>query len=210
MTIPDLHRPFGRYFRRKRFQRFWRSFQLTAETRLLDLGGYEYYWSFFDSRPRVTIVNLEAPKERNRAFDWVVADARQLPFQDGAFDVVFSNSVIEHVGDQASRKAFAREAMRVGRHYYVQTPYRWFPMEPHLMTPLIHYFPPSIQKRLLRNFTVWGLLVRPTQQGCDAFVDDVRLLDVRELRQLFPQAAIWRERLLGITKSLIASSMPTE
>ena len=116
----------------------------------------------------------------------MIADARQMPFADGAFDVVFANSIIEHVGDQASRQTFAAEVRRVGKRYYVQTPNQWFPVEPHLWTPFIHYLPAPLQKRLLRNFTVWGWLVRPTQQGCEEFVDQVRLLTVRELKALFP------------------------
>jgi hypothetical protein len=96
----------------------------------------------------------------------------------------------------------------VGRRYYVQTPSRWFPIEPHLMTPLIHYLPRRIQRKLLRNFTVWGVLVRPTPEGCDAFLRDIRLMTAGELRRLFPAAEIWRERALGLVKSLIAVSRP--
>ena len=73
------------------------------------------------------------------------------------------------------------------------------------MTPFVHYLPQTLQRRLLRNFTVWGILVRPTPEGCDDFLRDIRMLDERELRQLFPEAEIWRERVLGITKSLIAA-----
>jgi SAM-dependent methyltransferase len=208
LTISALHRPFARYFRRRRFRKFSREFGLLPATRLLDLGGFEEYWTFFDQIPRVTVVNLERPKGRHYGFDWVIADARQLPFRDRVFEIVFSNSVIEHVGDDASRRAFAREATRVGRRYYVQTPNRWFPVEPHLMTPLVHFLPVGIQKRLLRNFTVWGILQRPTQRGCEEFVEQIRLLDARELRTLFPQAVVWRERFLGLTKSLIAVFNP--
>ena len=59
---------------------------------------------------------------------YVVADGCHLPFADDAFDMAFSNSVIEHVPDH---EAFSRELARVGRSYYVQTPNKWFPIEPH-------------------------------------------------------------------------------
>jgi len=143
-------------------------------------------------------------RERENAVAWVIADGRYLPFKDGAFDITYSNSVIEHLGDFASQQAFAREIARVGIHYYVQTPNRRFPIEPHLITPVIHYLPKSAQKRLLRNFTIWGLVTRPTARQCDDFMQEVRLLDERELGQLFPEAEIWHERVLGVTKSLIA------
>lgn len=170
------------------------------------MGGYEYYWSFFDRIPRVTIVNLEPPQNPSRQIDWVVADARRLPFRDKAFDVAFSNSVIEHISAEDDRQAFAAEIVRVGRRYYVQTPSRWFPVEPHLMTPFIHYLPRGVQRKLLRNFTVWGVLVRPTPEGCDAFLRDIRLMTAGELRRLFPAGEIWRERAFGLVKSLIAVS----
>jgi hypothetical protein len=175
-----------------------------VETRVLDDGGYAYYWSYFAERPRVTIVNLEPPAQDPQGIDWVIADGRQLPFRDDAFDIVFSNSVIEHVGDTASRQGYAREVDRVGKGYYVQTPNYWFPVEPHLMTPLIHFLPAALRRKLLRNFTLWGILVRPTPEGCDHFVREIRLLDAAELCSLFPNARLWRERFLGLTKSLIA------
>ncbi len=206
ISIPRLHAPFARYFRGRRFRWFQRAFRIRPETRVLDLGGYEYYWSYLEQPPRVTIVNLDQTPPRSERFRWVAADARALPFRDGAFDVVFANSIIEHVGDRQSRRQFAREVERVARRYYVQTPNYWFPIEPHLLTPFIHFLPPRLEKRLLRNFTVWGVLVRPTPRGCEEFVDDVRLLDARELRGLFPAARIRRERFLGLTKSLIAVS----
>jgi hypothetical protein len=120
--------------------------------------------------------------------------------------VAFSNSVIEHISAPADRAAFAREIVRVGRDYYVQTPSRWFPVEPHLMTPFIHYLPRRVQRKLLLNFTLWGILVRPTPEGCDAFLRDIRLLTRRDLRKLFPQAEIWREWAAGLVKSFIAVS----
>ena len=106
-SIPAIHRPLGRYFRGRRFRRFAETFRVDARTSILDLGGYHYYWSFFEKLPRVTIVNLEPPAEPDRRFNWVIADARRLPFRDGAFDVTFSNSVVEHIPGEANRRAYA-------------------------------------------------------------------------------------------------------
>ncbi|MBG99410.1 MAG: methyltransferase type 11 [Solibacterales bacterium] len=206
VSVPQLHAPFARYFRRRRFRWLAQIFSIGPQTTILDLGGYEYYWSYLDQRPRVTIVNLDLGGSHTSNFCWLAADARKLPFLDRSFDVVFANSIIEHVGDQESRYRFAREVERVGRSYYIQTPNYWFPFEPHLLTPFIHFFPTRLKKILLRNFTVWGLLVRPTRQGCEEFVRDVRLLNAKELQELFPKARIHRERFLGFTKSLIAVS----
>jgi len=185
-------------------QRFCRLFGLTGATRVLDVGGDFFNWSLVSTVPSLTIVNLYSPRVRENSFAWVIADGRHLPFKDRAFDITYSNSVIEHLGDFTSQQAFARETSRVAACYFMQTPNKWFPVEPHLITPLIHYLPKTMQKRLLRNFTIWGLVTRPTDQQCENFVREVRLLDERELRQLFPDAEIWHERVLGLTKSLIA------
>ncbi|RMG50533.1 MAG: class I SAM-dependent methyltransferase [Acidobacteria bacterium] len=204
MNIHQLYHPFLVFFRTKRMRDFWNRFDLSPDTRVLDVGGTEFNWNLAPAFPRLTILNLSMPGGKKENTTWVVADGRYLPFKDGAFDVVYSNSVIEHVGDSADQRAFASEIRRVGIRYYVQTPNKRFPVEPHLITPFIHYFPKTVQKRLLRNFTVWGLVTRPTAQQCDDFLQGIRLLDERELRQLFPDAEIWHERVLGLTKSLIA------
>jgi hypothetical protein len=204
MNIHDLYRPFLRYFRTKRMQQFCRLFGLTETTRVLDVGGDPFNWSLVSIAPSLTVVNLYSLRERVNTIAWVIADGRRLPFKDGAFDITYSNSVIEHLGDFASQQAFAQEVGRVGIRYYVETPNRWFPVEPHLITPLIHYLPKSVQRRLLRNFTIWGLITCPTIQQCEDFLQEVHLLDKRELRQLFPDAEIWHECVLGLTKSLVA------
>jgi SAM-dependent methyltransferase len=142
------------------------------------------------------------------AASWVAGDGRALPFRDGAFDIVFSNSVIEHVGDVQSQCRFAREVMRVGRGFWVQTPNRWFPVEQHLLTPIVHWLPRTWQRRLVPRFNLWALLVRPAPDRrrfyLDHYLEEVRLLDAAQLRQLFPGAELLRERALGWTKSLVA------
>lgn len=204
MTIHDLYRPFLYYFRRKRMRQFQERFVITAETRVLDVGGYVFNWSFIPVRPRLTILNLDFTAKTGTDITWINADGRALPFKNGAFEIIFSNSVIEHLGDFANQEKFAQEINRVGLRYYVQTPNRWFPVKPHLITPLIHFLPRKWQKRFLRNFTVWGLVTRPSREQCAGFLDEVALLDSRKMRVLFPGAAIHRERFLGFTKSLIA------
>jgi SAM-dependent methyltransferase len=205
MNVRGLRRRAGVPFRRKRMGRFRREFGLTPGTRVLDVGGSLRNWLLLPERPWLAILNSSLPA---RGRDWrgalLIADGCRLPFKDGAFDVVYSNSVIEHVGDLEAQRAFAREHRRVGVRYYVQTPNKWFPIEPHWIVPFIHWLPRGIQRRLVRRFTLRGLVDRLTEQKCEALLDGIRLLDAREMRSLFPGARIWRERVLGLAKSLIA------
>lgn len=78
---------------------------------------------------------------------YVRADACYLPFADKRFDLVFSNAVIEHVGGIQEQSRFIREHVRVGRHWIVTTPNRWFPVEPHTHALFRHYSPAWREKR---------------------------------------------------------------
>jgi hypothetical protein len=190
-------------------RRFARTFAVTNETRILDVGGTPFNWQLLDVRPRVTIVNMPRAREAFDAqFQSVFADGRALPFPDRSFDIVFSNSVIEHVGNFESQQQFANEISRVARSYWVQTPNRHFPVEPHLLTPFLHFLPAALQCRIARKFTVWSLIERPTPDRWEFYIEhylhDIRLLDAADLHRLFPGAKIVRERLGRLTKSLIA------
>jgi len=188
---------------------FERTFEVTAHTRVLDVGGSARIWQFARVQPRLTIVNLSAALEAvNPSIARVAGDGCMLPFKNRAFDIVFSNSVIEHVGGPAQRERFACEIARVGRSYWVQTPNRRFPVEMHLMLPLVQFLPKSWQRALVRRFTVWQLVAEPSRAQreyyIEHFLNELHLLDARELQALFPDARILRERFLGLTKSLIA------
>jgi SAM-dependent methyltransferase len=149
--------------------------------------------------PDVTIINLDTmpPGTPSRQ---VKGDGCCLPFSDKSFDLAFSNSVIEHVPDHG---AFAEEAIRVGRSYYVQTPNYWFPIEPHYMAPIIHFLPPAWRRKLGRKFTGWGLLGKLSQKEVDEFVASTHLLKLGEMQALFPNGTFETEKVLGMVKSLI-------
>ena len=106
--------------------------------------------------------------------------------------------------DEGRQASLAREIVRVGRGYCVQTPNRWFPVEAHTLTPGFQFLPKDWQARLARNFTVWGWLQRPGKEEARGFVANTCLLAARDLARLFPEASIERERFLGMTKSVSA------
>ena len=153
-------------FRNRRMQRFARELHITAETRVLDVGGTPDTWDMLAVRPRVTLLNTPRTKTELAAASWWAAgDGRALPF-------------------------------------------RWFPVEQHLLTPLVHWLPKRWQRWIVPRFTFWSALVRPTPDRHEFYVahylEDVRLLGVSEFAALFPGARLIRERVCGWTKSLVA------
>lgn len=193
--------------------RFHEVFAITPRTRVLDAGGTSLNWLVAPLRPRLVMLNLPGTREETDVgAELVFGDARAMPFRDGAFDVVFSNSVIEHLRDESGQRSFAEEVRRVGRAYWVQTPNRWFPIELHLLTPFLHWLPRRWQAAVARRFTVWEWLARPSagvrEYYISHYLNDVRLLQAAAVRRLFPEASLLRERFFGITKSLIAYRKP--
>jgi hypothetical protein len=200
-----------RRFRQRRMREFAELFKITESSRILDVGGTPANWLLLDVRPQVTLLNM--PRAREEAwpgFELVAGDGCCLPFANRSFDIVFSNSVIEHVGAPEAQRRFAAEVQRVGRRYWVQTPDRGFPLEPHLLTPFLHYLPRSWQAPVARRWTVWDAVERPSADRrafyIEHYLKDIRLLGAEEMAELFPGARIRRERTLGLSKSLIAIS----
>jgi Methyltransferase domain len=197
-------------FRRHRMDKFYTMFQPSTQTRLLDIGGAPNTWiteSRYGTRFPVTLVNLRFPDPAvltDGRFTAVEGDATDLPFADASFDIAFSNSVIEHMTDWDRQQLFAAEARRVAKKLWIQTPARSFPLEPHLLAPFFQYLPRHLQSRIARHFTLWGLLTKPDPARVDEMLSDIRLLTYREMKQLFPDCLILRERVLGLTKSYVA------
>jgi len=203
----NIHRAYallGQRFRSRRMELFKRSFAMSAQTGIVDLGGAAETWGHCNGNARVTIVNVD-PKCMQGDHLCVVADALSCPFPDRSFDIVFSNSLIEHLSTEQRQRAFADEVRRLARSgFFVQTPNKWFPIEPHYLAPFVQFVPERIRPTIVRWMTPWGWLTKPPRQRCVKVCQEIRLLDAQKMQQLFPDAEIVRERFLGITKSVIA------
>jgi hypothetical protein len=173
--------------------------------KILDVGGFPEFWKDSGVESHLTIINLQpiTPPTDNPKIVTAIADGTKLPYSDRSFDIVFSNSVIEHVHTFDQQRKFALECMRVGKALWIQTPALIFPIEPHYLTPLVHYLPKTWQRRFIRRFTVWAWLTHPNQEMVDRYVDEIRLLTLAELKELFPNCEISRERFLGLIKSYV-------
>ena len=193
--------------RRKRFGFFLELVsKIEKPVRILDVGGTQSYWELvgYTSPDDVQITLLNVSKEPTTLpnFSSVVGDACRLDFPDGAFDVVFSNSVIEHVGSYADQGRMAAEVMRVGNRYFVQTPNYYFPIEPHFLFPMFQFLPLGMKIWLLRNAKLGWYDRTPDYDAAKSIAQSVQLLDRRELQALFPSGRMLIERFYGLPKSL--------
>ncbi len=201
-------------FRSKRFRLFKelaeRVISEKRTCRVLDVGGTPRYWQAFGDdlpwdRLTVSVLNVSSPAVNRPGLVSLVGDARSMKdFDDFSFDVVHSNSVLEHVGKWSDMASMASEIRRVAPRYFVQTPYFWFPIEPHARFPFFHWMPESWRYRIIMNRTC-GFWNRQSDLGLAMKeVQDAALLDKRQMAFLFPDARIVAERFFGLTKSLIA------
>jgi 2-polyprenyl-3-methyl-5-hydroxy-6-metoxy-1,4-benzoquinol methylase len=204
VNIHKIYAPILKMFRTGRMKRFVERFAITEQTTVLDLGGGAFNWTLLPVRPKVTILDVYDHGNKAEWATYVVGDGCHTGFLDAAFDVVFSNSVIEHVGGIERQRQFAAECMRCGRGYFVQTPNKWFPVDTHTLMPFAHWLPQRAFRKLIR-FSPRFIFFK-TDPGDLADFSNMRLLSARDLKALFPGAEIIKERFCGITKSLIAVS----
>jgi hypothetical protein len=181
---------------------------VTGPIRILDVGGTPVFWKTMGLRPQadleLVLLNLHARDVGPSNVECVSGDATRLPFADNAFDVVFSNSVIEHVGSLDDQRRMADEIRRVGRRYFVQTPNRFFPIEPHFFFPLFQFLPLSARVWLLMNLKLGrSRRARLDKETAIARAREIRLLTKGELRNIFPEARLYNERICGWVKSFV-------
>lgn len=182
--------------------------------RILDVGGTYNFWHVWRDkidwkRCEIVCVNIdphhfEHGKDGTR-ITMIQGNACNLSsIADKEFDIAFSNSVIEHVGRWPDMVNMANEVKRVAKRYLLQTPNYWFPIEPHARTPFLHWLPRPIAYRIvmMRKCGHWQKATTVSQAV--RLIESNQMLDFRQMKELFGDAELSRERFLGWTKSLIA------
>lgn len=175
---------------------------------ILDVGGVNEFWEQRGWAGRddveITLLNLTEQPRQHPNIQPVAGDATRLPqYEDGSFDIAFSNSVIEHLFTREAQGAMAREMRRVGRAYWVQTPNFWFPLEPHFLMPGWQWLPVRARVEIIRRRTCGWRGPVPDRGAAEQAVREIRLLRRSELARLFPGATIVPERVANLTKSFI-------
>jgi hypothetical protein len=195
-------RAFSERTRKKRMLAFNVKMGLKDGMSLLDLGGQPMIWDNTPLRLDITILNLPGIAASNHAshheIRYVEGDACAVEgFAERSFDIVFSNSVIEHVGPVNKQEQFAQEVRRLGRCYWVQTPSKWFPIEAHCGMPFWWFYPPAVQSYMIERW-------RKKLPAWTEMVEETTVLTRRDLRRLFPEATIMVEKSFGLPKSYVA------
>jgi SAM-dependent methyltransferase len=177
-------------------------------TQVLDVGYQDLQYQAADNfleehypwPASITALGIEEPTNFSARYpevDVVTYDGKDFPFDDGTFDVVWSNAVLEHVGGRDQQRQFLREADRVGAKLFLTTPNRGFPIEVHSRLPLLHWLPKPVFDRILRLF------------GLERFAGDyMSLLRYGDLEQLLLEAGvddfqIVRNKIFGLTLDFI-------
>lgn len=211
----DNPKSIGAKFRAKRLKKFeklfFRNFNPEKPIQILDVGGTDYFWKYSQvpNIPGVTItlLNLHLEETTHPHIKSMLGDATSMQeFEDKKFDLVFSNSVIEHLYTYDNQVKMADEIQRVGKKFFVQTPSKYFPIEAHYAIPFAQYLP----KRLLFFFLTKTKLSRMNKwkkEDAQQYLDEIRLLNEKEMRSLFPGSKILKEKTLGMTKSLTAHNL---
>ena len=193
--------PFSNVLRKRRMAEFQKTFKPTEGMKILDLGGQPAIWNTITPALSITCVNLpgiaKTEHPTHHSITYRDGDACSMPyFKKGDFDLVFSNSVIEHVGDHEKRYQFAAEVQRLSDNYWIQTPSIYFPIEAHCGMPFWWLYSKKLQKFFLSRWSeklpAWTEMVATTT-----------VLSNQQLRQLFPGCSLKTEWLL-LPKSIIA------
>jgi hypothetical protein len=197
--------------RNRRFARFAGLVDgLPRPLRIVDVGGTAAFWEQRGWAGRadvhVTLVNLEAEPRRHANLEPLGGGFDRLAsFPRDAFDVAFSNSVIEHLFTYDRQKEMAAHVRRVAPRFWVQTPNYWFPVEPHFHVPGWQWLPTGLRVALLRRMRCGWRGPCPDPREARSLVEEVRLLTRGEMEELFPGAETRPERFCGLAKSWIAT-----
>ena len=204
---------FVNQFRQKRFELLKNGIEKLIQKdhfKILDIGGDIQYWKNIGwQHPacKIHLLNLyesKVPENEIQQFSSSVGNGLSLEYKKGEVDLIFSNSVIEHVGSYANQQIFANEVRRVSDKYIVQTPSIWFPLEPHSLIPLFQFLPHSIRALLIMTFNINYFPKAKTYKASIKVSHSTLMFTHRRFKQLFPEAEIQVERFLGIPKSYTA------
>lgn len=188
--------------------------------RILDLGGTREFWVANGKfLPEGSIYSVDLINQQlDDNYDQIatsfkihshIGDIRSYAnIPNNHYDLVFSNSAIEHVGNLRDQLAVSEVVHKTGKYHFVQTPARRFPVEPHFHVPFFQFLPLWLKTFLHQRFRCGFMGREPRWLEARIACENTRLLSRRELERLFPGSRIVPERVLGLVKSWMVTNLP--
>lgn len=222
--IKNIVNDFSKKSRNKRAIVFKSNFTIDENTKILDLGsetGANINAVLSGTRVSpenvyIADINRDSVLEGAKKYGFTpvfISESGGIPFDDGFFDIVYCSSVIEHVTIPKNRvwetksgrdffresmvrqTVFAKDIQRLGKQYFVQTPYRYYPIESHSWLPFVGWLPRRLLLPVLKITNLfWVKYTDP----------DWNLLNSGQMKSLFSNSYIVKEKTLGLTKSIMA------
>ena len=201
-------------FRRNRFQLFLKCLDNCGiiNPKIVDIGGYDKFWqqlnSFFHLEFSPILVNISKDWINNFNYISVVGNGRDLSFiKDKAFDIAFSNSVIEHISKLEDQMKMINNLRRVAKYYFIQTPAFVFPLEPHFLFPFFHWLPLKIRIWFVMHFNLGWFNKASNEIEAKKIVESIRIMKKKEFNFLQVNASIITEKFYFIPKSYIITNI---
>ena len=186
--------------------------ELNKPLKIIDLGGSDYYWkqlNMTDNRDfEILILNNE--NQNTDSFSnikFMKKDVRNLDFiKDKEYDLVYSNSLIEHLNSFEDQKKLANEIKRIGKRYFIQTPNYYFPVEPHFLFPFFQFLSVEMKTKLISKYDMGWYKKQTDFVKAKELAQSIRLLKENELKDIFGGCKIYKEKYYFLTKSFIVYS----
>ena len=213
---PSFGNSFNQRFRENRFKFFLTLLEKVKSDQvilILDIGGTSSFWErmnfIANKQVHITLLNLVKEPTHHGTFKSIEGDACDLSlFKDQEFDVVFSNSVIEHLFCIENQQKMSDEVRRVGKFYYVQTPNFFFPIEPHWLFPFFQFLPIKARVFLTHHFNLGHYKKSTNRADAVKRVEEIKLLTEKQMKNNFPDGKVYHEVFLGLVKSITLYRFP--
>lgn len=204
----------GMKFRKARFRYFEKlflsNFKGMDKVTILDVGGTEQFWKMLgqeilaSGKIEIILLNLTKELVYTPNVTSIAGDATNLSdFADRSMDLVFSNSVIEHLYTWENQEKMASEIRRVGKRHFVQTPNKHFFIEPHYALPFFQYLPKTFAYKILTKTKI-SRFKKWDDSYARQYLDEIRLISEKEMKLLFPESVLYYEKFAWMKKSFIS------
>ena len=207
--LKKFHIKILKKYRYKFFDLFRDKIYFDDRTNILDVGYSDsisdhnnIFLRLYPFQDKIISISNQKPiliKNKFPNVNFITCDAKKNLFDDNFFDIVHSNAVIEHVGSFQEQIRFVSECCRVCKDkVFIQTPYRFFPIEVHTKLPLIHFLPKNIARKVY-NFLGYNFFAKE---------ENLNLLSINDLNNIckilkLKKYKIFKFKLFGFISNLV-------